>query len=89
MGSRATFELRPLFVCSTLTLLTESLQRRKLAVCANFGPGRLQQSPERLRMICETHAGTPARPWKDRPVTELRSRHFMLPDQSSDPSVVW
>jgi len=34
-GSRATFELRPLFVCSTLTLLTESLQRRKLAVCAN------------------------------------------------------
>jgi hypothetical protein len=28
LGSRATFELRPLFVCSTLTLLTESLQRR-------------------------------------------------------------
>jgi hypothetical protein len=34
-GSQATFELRPLFVCSTLTLLTESLHRRELAVCAN------------------------------------------------------
>jgi hypothetical protein len=33
-GSRATFELRPLFVCSTLTLLTESLHCREPAVCA-------------------------------------------------------
>ena len=33
-GSRATFEPCPLFVCSTLTLLTESLHCRELAVCA-------------------------------------------------------
>jgi hypothetical protein len=42
LGSRATFELRPLFVCSTLTLLTESLHRRELAVCAKTGPERVQ-----------------------------------------------
>jgi hypothetical protein len=36
-GSRATFKLRPLFVCSTLTLLTDSLHRRELAVCAMCG----------------------------------------------------
>src|SRR5204862_1976273 len=36
-ASRATFELRPLFVCSTLTLLTESMHRRELAVCARNG----------------------------------------------------
>jgi hypothetical protein len=35
LGSRATFELRPLLFCSTLTLLTESLHRRELAVCAS------------------------------------------------------
>jgi hypothetical protein len=34
VGSRATIELRPLFVGSTLTFLTESLHRRELAVCA-------------------------------------------------------
>jgi hypothetical protein len=44
-GSRATFELRPLFVCSTLTLLTESLHRRELAVCAKSRPEQLQQRP--------------------------------------------
>src|SRR5258707_130150 len=37
IGSRATFERRPLFVCCTLTLLTESLQRRELEVCAISG----------------------------------------------------
>jgi len=34
LGQRAAFELRPLFVCSTLTLLTESLHHRELAVRA-------------------------------------------------------
>jgi hypothetical protein len=42
-GSRATFELRPLFVCSTLTLLTEALHRRELALCAKSGPEQMQQ----------------------------------------------
>lgn len=32
--SATAFELRPLFVRSTLTLLTKSLHRRELAVCA-------------------------------------------------------
>src|SRR4051812_18658687 len=37
VGSRATFERRPRFVCCTLTLLTESLQHRELVLCAKGG----------------------------------------------------
>ncbi len=40
-GSRATFELCPLFVCSTVTLPTELLHSRELAVCATSRQHRI------------------------------------------------
>jgi hypothetical protein len=48
LGSRATFERRPFFVCCTLTLLTDSLQRRELVLYATNGLVHCRKMATRL-----------------------------------------